>query len=237
MTHSYNGPRTVGMVLAICATLLNACGGGGSTADGPGGGGRTNELQLENFVATLAAKGGSFSASRTDASGTAFAIKVVYVPGSSGSLVRRETLVTNGVAGPTTATTISTTRANGTIQITGWTDDKGNSASSIQTTALPLLAKPGQAGNLFTANLSILDNGINTSDIGLTHKLRHDWSIANPTAASADICLSTTETADFVAQTRMDCFKTDTSANATVLGFTYTLTVHAKSVDSTTVYK
>jgi hypothetical protein len=144
-------------------------------------------------------------------------------------------LITNGVSAPTTTTSVNYSHAGSAFSVLGWTDDKGNTASNLLSSPLPTVAKPGEGANLFTAKLLIKDNGINTADVGLTHGLSYDWSLSNVTGTRADFCLSVAETADFVAQTRIDCFQID--ATGVAAAFKYTLKVHAKSIDSTTVYQ
>ena len=104
-------------------------------------------------------------------------------------------------------------------------DGRANTASKLQSSSLPLVAKPGAGANVFTA------------DVGLTHKLSYDWSLVNPNGLRADICLSLAERADFITQTWTDCFQIDGTVTGTVYAFKHQYKLHAKSIDSTTVYQ
>lgn len=229
--------QSIFLTLAVSAALLSACGGGGGglspgTTEPPPA---PAQYLVDSFVTTLATKGGSFSASRTDSASTQTTLKVVYSPGAAGWLIRPETWVTNCVRAPTTTTSVNYSHAGSAFGVLGWTDDKGITASNLLSSPLPTVAKLGVSANLFTAKLLIKDNGSNTADVGLTHGLRYDWSLSSANGTHADFCLSVAETADFIAQTRIDCLQIDATGAATA--FQYTLKVHAKGIDAATVYQ
>lgn len=237
MSHKITHRQFTFLALAVGTALLSACGGGGGGAS-PGSAEPPSapaQYLVDSFVTNLATKGGTFSASRIDSAGNQTTLKVVYAPGAAGWLVRQETFITNGVSAPTTSTTVNYSHAGSAFSTLGWMDGKGNTASELVSSPLPTVAKPGDGANLFTAKLLIKDNGINTDDVGLTHGLSYDWSLTNPSATRADFCLSLAETADFIAQTKIDCFQID--ATGVAAAFKYTLKVHAKSIDTTTVYQ
>ena len=81
--------------------------------------------------------------------------------------MRQETLVTNGVSEPTKITTVNYSLAGSAFRVLGWTDYKGNTASNLISSPLPMVAKLGEGANLFTAKLLIKDNSINDADVVL----------------------------------------------------------------------
>lgn len=254
MPHHRSGRRAahlyfLSLSIGLAGALLSACGGGGSGSSsnaGPpiAGVGSVDDFLVDNFVTTLATKGGTFSASRTDSAGTPHTLKVVYAPGAPGWLLRHETLVTNGVAAPTTTTSIQyshNTANTDAFRVLGWMDDKQNTVSHLQSKPLPAEAKIGAGGNLFTADLLIQANGLNTADVGLTHKLSYDWTLSSPGVGAplfrAELCLNLTEAADFVTQSRIDCFQITGIFASPVYAFRSTAKLHAKGIDTTTVYQ
>ncbi len=250
MSHHVPGWRAahfhLSLTVAIAATLLSACGGGGGNSSEGGkpiaGVGQVDEFLIDDFVTTLATKGGTFSASRTDSAGNQYTLKVVYAQGAPGWLLRHETLVTNGVAAPTTTMgfNYSTTNA-ASFRVLGWMDDRQNTASNLQNKPLPAVAKVGSGGNVFTADLLILANGLNTGDVGLTHKLNYDWTLSSTSATApsfrADLCLNLTEAADFVTHSKIDCFQITGIVASPVYAFKSTAKLHAKGIDTSTVYQ
>lgn len=246
MSHRVPGRRAahfyLSLAVAMTATLLNACGGaGGSSSDGEkpiAGVGQVDEFLVDDFVTTLATKGGTFSASRTDSADNQYTLKVVYAQGAPGWLLRQETLVTNGVAAPTTTMGFNYSTANAaSFRVLGWVDDKQNTASNLQNKPLPNVGKVGGGANVFTADLLIQGNGLNTADVGLTHKLSYDWALSNANGLRADLCLSLTEAADFITQSKIDCFQISGIVASPVYAFKSTAKVHAKGIDSATVYQ
>jgi hypothetical protein len=235
MSYSIARWRAALFTLAVGTTLLSACGGGSGSPIADVG--KLDEFLVDNFVTNLATKGGSFSSNRTDSSGNQYTLNVVYTPGPAASFQRRETLVTNGVSTPTTSTHVNFSHADSAFRVLGWMDGRGNTASNLKISSLPLVAKPGAGANMFTADLLIQNNGLNTADVGLTHKLSYDWSLVNPNGLRADICLSLAERADFITQTWTDCFQIDGTVTGTVYAFKHLYKLHAKGIDSTTVYK
>lgn len=115
----------------------------------------------------------------------------------------------------------------------GWIDNTQDTASN--TAPLPATGSIGASGTVFTGSLYIQDNGINTGDIGLTHGLSYAWSLTAATATTADLCLSALETASFVSNLMMDCFRID--ASGTISGFKSTLGGHSKGIDYQMVYQ
>lgn len=232
--------RAACLAAASCAVLLSACGGGGSTltqpTDSSGG-----AYPVGRVVSRLAKQGESLSASRVDNSGNQTTLKVEYAPGMPGWFTRRETLIANGVSGETRVKSFQFTDSGSQFQIVGWADDSGNTATNLHSIALPSSTSVGTGASLFTADLVIQNNGLNTVDVGLTHGLSYAWSLAAVSAASAvsplhaELCLSLAERADFITYTRVDCFRVDTAGS--IVGFKSTLKVHAKSIDSETVYQ
>lgn len=234
------------LAVGIAATLLSACGGGGSTNNDGGtpiaNVGQIDEFLVDDFVSTLATKGGTFSASRTDSAGNQYTLKVVYAQGAPGWLLRSETLVTNGIAAPTTTIGFNYSVTNAaSFRVLGWVDDKQNTASNLHNKTLPAVAKVGSGANVFTADLLIQGNGLNTADVGLIHKLSYDWSLSNVSTTSpglrADLCLNLTEAADFVTLSKIDCFQISGIVASPVYAFKSTAKLHAKGIDTATVYQ
>lgn len=249
MPHRISGRRAgyfhLSLAMAVATTLISACGGGGSSNDGAkpiAGVGDVDAFLVDDFVTTLATKGGAFSGSRTDNAGKQYTLKVVYAPGAPGWLLRHETLVTDGVAAPTTTTSVNYSTVNASaFRVQGWMDDKQNTASRLQSKPLPSDAKVGSGGNLFTADLLILANGLNTADVGLTHTLSYDWTLSKPRNTvpgfRAELCLNLTEAAPFVTQSKIDCFQISGVFATPVYAFTSTAKLHAKGIDTETVYQ
>jgi hypothetical protein len=250
MPHRTSGRRAahfhLSLTMAIAAALLSACGGGGSSSSDGGkpiaGVGDVNAFLVDDFVTTLATKGGAFSGSRTDSAGNQYTLKVVYAPGAPGWMLRHETLVTNGVAAPTTTTSVNYSTVNATsFRVLGWMDDRLNTASKLQNKALPQEAKVGSGGNIFTADVLIQANGLNTADVGLTHTLSYDWTLSATSVPTpgyrAELCLNLSEAAPFVTQSKIDCFQINGVVLTPVYAFTSTAKLHAKGIDTAVVYQ
>jgi hypothetical protein len=161
---------------------------------------------------------------------------VSYVPGATGWFSRNQTLTTNGVS-KVTQYSVNFSRTDTLFKVVGWIDGAQNTASILasDSTTLPATGGIGTSGAVFTGSLHIQNNGINTVDIGLTHRLIYAWSLTAATNTTADLCLSDWESADFVSTGTIDCFRIDEAG--TISGFKSTLGVHAKSIDYQTVYQ
>lgn len=240
MSVTVPGLRIACLATVFCAALLAACGGAGSS-DMQTTPPSTGAYPVGDVVTRLTTSGGSFSGSRLDSSGKQNMLQVDYTAGVAGWFTRRETLLVNGVGGETRVKQFNFSSASTPFQVIGWKDDRGNTATQLQGRALPTTTSVGSGANLFSAHLLIENNGLNTSDVGLTHRLSYDWSLASVGAAStgskatADLCLALTQAADFITETKVDCFQIDTAGS--IAGFKSIVKVHAKSVDSEIIYQ
>ncbi|MDO8286129.1 MAG: hypothetical protein Q7T69_14060 [Rhodoferax sp.] len=215
---------------------LVACGGGGGEPSPAPAPPPVTVFPIDSVVTKLAIAGGTFSGTNVDSKGVQTQMVVTYVPGATGWFSRNQTLTTNGAA-TTTRYSVNFSRADTLFKVVGWIDNTQDTASILagNSTPLPATGNVGTSGTVFTGSLYIQDNGINMGDIGLTHGLRYSWSLTAATDATADLCLSSWEIADFVSNLTMDCFRID--AIGTISGFKSTLGVHAKSIDYQTVYQ
>lgn len=73
--------------------------------------------------------------------------------------------MTNEVSESTKITTVKYSLAVSAFRVLGWTDYKGNTASNLFSSPLPMVPKLGEGGNLFTAKLLIRENSINDADV------------------------------------------------------------------------
>jgi len=117
----------------------------------------------------------------------------------------------------------------------GWTDDKRNSMLVSSALAAPAYAVVGTTANLMTGCVSFSDNGLNTTDIGLTHRLSYDWSLQTKTASTAELCLIYSEWAFFIANFRHDFFTIDPLG--AMVSFRANRGYHAKGIDSERIYQ
>lgn len=215
------------------AALVSGCGGGGNTSS-------TNPIAVTNFpvssvITKLVTNGASFTGKNTGPADGQSTISVVYVPGATGTVVRRQT-ITSIPGSPTLSKfSLSFQLPSNLFQVTGFTSNTGDNAVITEGKPLPATTDVGKRDNLFKGSLLISNNGINTSDIGLTHFLSYDWTLDAANNSSADLCLSFQESADFVTNTTIDCFRID--EKGAIFAFKSSLRVQAKSIDSLTVYQ
>ena len=226
-TPGFKRPFTTFFVSAS-ALLLAACGDGGGTQP-------VTVFPVDSVVTRLATSGGPFSGNYVDSAGVPYKLNVSYIPRDKGLFFRKETLITNGVSGVPTQTSVGFTHADSLFKVVSWTSNTGDTANILKSSALPFSANVGTGGNLFSGTLFIQNNGLNTSDIGLTRRLSYDWALTAVSDITADLCLNFAETADFFTLTKLDCFRVDSAG--TILAFKSTFRVHAKSIDSEIVYQ
>ena len=65
--------------------------------------------------------------------------------------------------------------------------------------------------------------------------MSYDWIASTVNDISADLCLIFTEVADFISQTKIDCFTIDSAG--TILASESIRRAHAKSFDSEIIYQ
>ena len=215
--------------VSASALLLAACGDGGGGGIQP-----VTVFPVDSVVIRLATNGGSFSGNTVDSSVVPQKLNVSYIPRDKGLFSRQHNPVTSGARG-IPSQTIGFTHADSLFRVVSWTSNTGDPANILKSSALPLSAAVGTEGNLFSGTLFIQNNGLNTGDIGLTHRLSYDWTLSAVSDTTADLCLNFTEVADFITNTNLDCFTIDSSG--AILAFKSTLRVHAKSVNFETVYQ
>lgn len=223
------GPET----LVLCSILLLAgCGGGGSTAPVPEVTPVT-AFPVGRMLAQLATQGGAWSVSNAQEQAS---LTVEYRPLSTGGFIRQQRLQTPSSAHPVvTQDRVMLDATNPLFQVSGWIDNFENPAVITESTAIPDTARVATSGMLASGRILILDNGLNTGDIGLTHGLSYSWSLQTATAASADMCLTAWNSGDFYGTFSTDCFRIN--AQGQVQGFMATLGFHAKGIDGQTVYQ
>jgi len=228
--------KSVAIAFIACAFVLTACGGsgGGSTSPTPAPAPVT-VFPVDSVITKLASSGRSFSVSNVDANGKQSKLVVDYVPGASGWFSRRQNLSTNGTGGVTTQENVNFIRTGDLFKVVGWIDSNANPAVISASAALPATSNVGSNGTLAEGSILIQDNGINTSDIGLTHSLRYLWTLAAVTDTTADLCLTTWNIGDFISNFATDCFRID--AAGSISAFKSTVGYHAKGIDSQTVYQ
>lgn len=228
--------QSVAIASIVCAFVLTACGGnGGGTAPLAPAPAPVTVFPVNSVLTKLAISGGSFSVSNMDATGKQTKLGVDYVPGASGWFSRRQTLTPNGSNGVTTQESVNFSRTGALFKVVGWIDSNSDPAVISASTALPATSNVGSNGNLAEGSIFIQNNGINTSDIGLTHGLRYSWSLAAVTDSTADLCLTTLNIGGFVSNFATDCFRID--AAGSISAFRSTLGYHAKGIYGQTVYQ
>lgn len=221
---------------SLTAAFVSGCGGGGNSPTLPA----PEPVVVTNFpvdsvVTKLATNGGSFTGKYTDSSGNQSTMSVVYVPGAGGTVIRRQTITPNAGVATSSQFILGFVHPSTLFQVIGWTSNTGDKAVISQSKPLPASADIGAGANLFKGSLLIQNNGINTVDVGLTHFLSYDWTLAAASNTSADLCLGLEERADFITNTTVDCFRID--AAGSISAFKSILKVQAKSIDSQTVYQ
>lgn len=208
---------------------LHGCGGGSSSdANLP-----VTIFPVDRVIAELATVGGRFEGTHTGPTGVRETLRVNYTQTSPGQVTREETVTQNGAALSTQSSTINF--LNSPFRVTGWIDQALNPVVISQGVALPISANIGDHGVMMFGAQYIQDNGLSTSDIGLTHKVTLAWILAGRTASTADFCISQTIAADFISTAKFDCFEIDAAGK--VLSFKGIFRIHSKSIDQEVVYQ
>ena len=219
--------------------LVSGCGGGGGSGDSPVPPASqpvaVTRFPVGNIVTQLVTRGGTFTGKHMDASSNPSTISVIYAPGPAGWVTRRQSITATSAVPAPSQFIVGFLMPADLFQVTGFTSNTSDNALLTQSKPLPAAADVGSRDNLFKGSLLIQNNGINTVDIGLTHNLSYDWSLDAVNNTTADLCLSLQESADFITNTTVDCFRID--AKGTVLAFKSILRVRAKSIDFQTVYE
>ncbi|MEI8159079.1 MAG: hypothetical protein WCH60_19650 [Burkholderiales bacterium] len=217
----------------VFASALTACGGGGSpsaSAQGP-----ISVFPVNSVLTKLAISGGTFRVINVDANGNQIRLTVDYVPGVSGWFSRRQTLTPNGSSGVTTQESINFNQTGTLFKVIGWIDKNSNNAVIGESIALPETSNIGTSGVLASGAILIQNNGINTSDIGLTHGLSYSWRLSAVNETTAELCVIDWNSGPFISNFATDCFRID--AVGTILGFRSILGYYAKEANGQTVYQ
>lgn len=217
----------------VFASALAGCGGGTSSsepAEAP-----IAVFPVNSVITKLAISGGTFRATNVDANGKQTKLTVDYLPGISGWFSRRQTLAPDGSSEVTTQDSINFTQTGALFQVIGWLDSNANNAVIEESTALPETSTVGTNGTLATGSVLIQNNGINKSDIGLTHGLSYSWRLSPVTDTTAELCVIHWNSSYFYSNFATDCFLID--AAGTVFGFRSILGYHAKGISGQTVYR
>jgi hypothetical protein len=83
--------------------------------------------------------------------------------------------------------------------------------------ALPESANVGDHAIFMSGSQYIQNNGLSTGDIGLTHGVTLEWTLASHSAATADLCINQTISADFISTAKLDCFEIDATGKILTL--------------------
>lgn len=183
--------------------LLTACGGGGGSA--PPAPPPVTSFPVSAVVSGLAAKGGAFSGSRVDAEGNQFKLNVVYAAEAAGRFTRKETLLTNGVAGTPVSIGFNFNPAAALFSILGWTDAKGVAAVLSETNGLPAMATVGSSGAWFAGSVSAPGQE--------TLLLTYRWSLEAVSDTTANLCLQMGYLSGLTGTSDTDCFRIDASGS------------------------
>jgi hypothetical protein len=217
----------------VFASALTACGGGGSSsapAQTP-----ITVFPVNSVIAKLAISGGTFRVINVDANGNQTRLTVDYVPGISGWFSRRQTLTPNGSSGVTTQDSINFNQTGTSFKVIGWIDNNSNNAVIGESIALPETSHIGTSGVLASGSILIQNNGINTSDIGLTHGLSYSWRLSAVNETTAELCVIDWNSGAFISNFATDCFRID--AVGTILGFRSVLGYSSKGINGQTDYQ
>jgi hypothetical protein len=216
------------VLVAGLAVMLPGCGGGsGSASETP-----VTVFPVDSVITRLATTGGSFEGSRNDPSGARQTLTVTYTQNSPGQFTRLQTLTKDGATQQSEAVIVSFLASP--FRLTGMIDQALNPVAISQSDALPVSASLGESANMMVGSQFIQNNGLSTTDVGLTHSIQYGWSLATNTTKTAELCMRLTVGADFISTQRLDCFVVDSLGSIST--FRGILRTHSKSIDTEEIY-
>lgn len=217
------------VLLTGLVTSLQGCGGGSESATNL----PVTIFPVDRVITELATVGGRFEGVHADPTGVRETLLVTYTQTSPGQVTRQETVIQDGATPRTQSSKINF--LNSPFRVTGWIDQALNPVTISQGVALPISANIGDHGVMMFGAQYIQDNGLSTSDIGLTHFVTLAWTLASHSTTTADLCISQVIAADFISTSKFDCFEID--ATGKVLSFKGIVRIHSKSIDQEVVYQ
>lgn len=207
-------------------SILHGCGGGSDSNP------TVTVFPVDRVITELAVTGGRFNGTRLDATGVSETLSVNYLPASLGQFTRQE-ILTQGSAASTKTSTID--YLSQPFQVTGWIDQALNPVDISQLIPLPVSTSLGNSSIMMFGTQYIQDNGLSTSDIGLTHRVSLEWSLTAHSATTADLCLNQTIAADFISTKNLDCFEIDETGK--IIGFKGIIRTYSRSIDYEVIYE
>lgn len=226
--------KTIAVFLLGFVPALHGCGGGsGPVASNSATSVAATVFPVNRVITELATVGRRFEGSNTGSTGVRETLSVIYSQTSPGQFTRQELLTQNGVAQSTKLSTINFLAAP--FRVTGWIDQVLNPVAILQGQALPESANVGDHAIFMSGSQYIQNNGLSTGDIGLTHGVTLEWTLASHSAATADLCINQTISADFISTAKLDCFEIDAAGK--IVNFKGITRTHSKSIDQEVVYQ